>query len=258
MIVGGGFGGLATARALLGAAVDVTLVDANNFHTFQPLLYQVATAGLDGDDVAYAIRGSVAGRRGRRSNVTVRMARVTDVDLAGNAVVLGGGDRVAYDVLVLATGAVSHDFGVPGVRDHTFPLKHVEDALALRAHVLSRFEEAVADPSLVGAGALDVVVCGGGATGVELAGGLRELYEKVLAATSTTCRSPPPASRSSSSATGCWRRSGRRRRRTRSGRCAAAASRSVSGAASPVSATGSSTSTTAACCGPARSCGRPA
>ncbi len=109
------------------------------------------------------------------------MARVTDVDLAGNAVVLGGGDRVAYDVLVLATGAVSHDFGVPGVRDHTFPLKHVEDTLALRAHVLSRFEEAVADPSLVGAGALDVVVCGGGATGVELAGGLRELYEKVLA-----------------------------------------------------------------------------
>ena len=79
-------------------------------------------------------------------------------------------------MLVVAAGAVSHDFDVPGVAEHAFPLKHLDDALALRAHVLDRFERAAADPALVADGALDVVVCGGGPTGVEMAGGLRELY----------------------------------------------------------------------------------
>ena len=91
------------------------------------------------------------------------------------------GDVVDYDSLVVATGAVSHDFGIPGVAEHTLPLKHLEDALALRVHVLTRFEEAAADPSIATDGGLDVVVCGGGPTGVEMAGGLRELYTKVLA-----------------------------------------------------------------------------
>ena len=181
VVVGAGFGGLAVARGLLDEPVDVTLLDANNFHTFQPLLYQVATAGLDSENVAYAIRGSVRGRRRRPSNVTVRMARVAAVDLGGRAVELVGGESIGYDVLVVATGAVSNDFGIPGVAEHTLPLKHLEDALALRVHVLSRFEEAAVDPSLVAAGALDVVICGGGPTGVEMAGGLRELYTMVLA-----------------------------------------------------------------------------
>ncbi len=181
VIVGGGFGGLATARALLGAPVDVTVVDANNFHTFQPLLYQVATAGLDSENVAYAIRGSVRGRRRRRSNVTVRMARVIGLDVAARHIQLASGETIAYDVLVVASGAVSHDFGIPGVAEHTLPLKHLDDALALRVHVLTRFEEAAEDPSLVATGILDVVICGGGPTGVEMAGGLRELYSKVLA-----------------------------------------------------------------------------
>jgi NADH dehydrogenase len=181
VVVGAGFGGLAVARGLLGAAVEVTLLDANNFHTFQPLLYQVATAGLDAENVAYAIRGSVRGRRGRTSNVNVRMARVAAVDLDGRRITLVDGDVVAYDVLVVAAGAVSHDFGVPGVAEHALPLKHLEDALALRVHVLTRFEEAAVDHSLVDTGALDIVVCGGGPTGVEMAGGLRELYTKVLA-----------------------------------------------------------------------------
>ena len=88
---------------------------------------------------------------------------------------------MGYDVLVVATGAVSHDFGIPGVVEHTLPLKHLEDALALRVHVLTRFEEAAADPSVATDGGLDVVICGGGPTGVEMAGGLRELYTKVLA-----------------------------------------------------------------------------
>ncbi len=169
------------ARGLLGAPVDVTLVDANNFHTFQPLLYQVATAGLDAENVAYAIRGSVRGNRRRPTNVAVRMARVTAVDLAGRRVTLSGGDPLDFDVLVVASGAVSYDFGVPGVTEHTIPLKQLEDALALRVHVLTRFEEAAADPSIVAKGALDIVVCGGGPTGVEVAGAMRELYTMVLA-----------------------------------------------------------------------------
>jgi NADH dehydrogenase len=180
-VIGAGFGGLAASRALLGDAVEVMLLDVNNFHTFQPLLYQVATAGLDGENVAYAIRGSVRGRRWRPSNVTVRMTRVASIDLAGRAVVLVDGERVPYDTLVLASGAVSNDFGVPGVAEHTLPLKHVDDAVALRIHVLSRFEEAAEDPSLLADGVLDIVICGGGPTGVEMAGGLHELYRMVLA-----------------------------------------------------------------------------
>jgi NADH dehydrogenase len=181
VVIGAGFGGLAAARGLLGAPVDVTLVDVNNFHTFQPLLYQVATAGLDAENVAYAIRGSVRGRRGHPTNVVVRMARVTAVAVDRRRVELADGDALDYDALVLASGAVSHDFGVPGVEEHTIPLKHLEDALALRVHVLTRFEEAAGDPSLVAKGALDIVVCGGGPTGVEVAGGLRELFTMVLA-----------------------------------------------------------------------------
>ena len=181
VVVGAGFGGLAVARRLLGRAVDVTLIDANNFHTFQPLLYQVATAGLDSENVAHAIRGIVRPGRRRAGNVDVRMARVTGIDVVSRTVSLDDGDRLDYDVLVVAAGAVSHHFDVPGVVEHAFPLKQLDDALALRAHVLDRFERAAADPLAMLPGALDVVVCGGGPTGVEMAGGLRELYTRVLA-----------------------------------------------------------------------------
>ena len=180
IVLGAGFGGLAVARGLRGADVDVTIVDANNFHTFQPLLYQVATAGLDADDVSFPVRHIVRGGR-RRRPATVRMARVVGVDLAARTVALDDADTLDYDVLVVATGAVSADFGIPGVAEHTFPLKHLDDALALRAHLLDEFERAATDPTLVEAGAIDVVVCGGGPTGVEMAGGLAELFTKVLA-----------------------------------------------------------------------------
>ncbi len=181
MVIGAGFGGLAVVRGLQGEDVDVTLIDANNFHTFQPLLYQVATAGLDDENVSYAVRGIVRPRRGRRSNVDFRMARVVEIDLGGHRVVLDDGDAMPYDVLVISVGAIAHDYGTPGVHEHTFPLKQVDDALALRAHVLDCFERAAADASLVADGILDVVICGGGPTGVEMAGGLHELYHKVLA-----------------------------------------------------------------------------
>jgi NADH dehydrogenase len=184
-IIGAGFGGLAAARGLLGEPLDVVLLDANNFHTFQPLLYQVATAGLDADDVSFPIRGIVRPRRlwpwrRKTGNVKVLMARVTSVDLDARTVTTADGDRITYETLVLASGAVSNDFGVPGVAEHAFPLKRLDDALALRAHILDRFERAAADPSLIADGGLDVVVCGGGPTGVEMAGGLLELYHNVL------------------------------------------------------------------------------
>jgi len=176
VVVGAGFGGLRVARGLRDAPVDVTIIDANNFHTFQPLLYQVATAGLDTDDIAYPVRGIFR----RQRNVSVRMATVTEVDLIARRVTTDRGAPLAYDSLVIAAGTISHDFGIPGVAEHTHPLKSAAHALALRNHLLARFEDA----ALTGSsppGALDVVVCGGGPTGVEMAGGLAELYQRVLA-----------------------------------------------------------------------------
>jgi len=175
VIVGAGFGGLAAARHLRAVPVDVTLVDANNFHTFQPLLYQVATAGLDGDDIAYAARGIFH----RQRNATFHLGRVERVDLEARTVHLATGAPLVYDTLVLALGAVSNTYGIPGVDEHALGLKSLTEAVELRAHVLRQFERADADPSVVAEGGLTFVIAGGGPTGVELAGGLSELF-KVL------------------------------------------------------------------------------
>jgi NADH dehydrogenase len=176
VVIGGGFGGLAAAKGLRRAPVEVIVVDANNFHTFQPLLYQVATAGLDADNVAYSIRGIVRGAR----NTSFRQARVLNVDLDAKVVDVDHGAPIEYDSLVLAAGAVSHDFGTPGVEEHGFPLKNIEDALDIRVHLLDLFERAMVEPELIADGALNVVVAGGGPTGVEMAGGIMELYAHVL------------------------------------------------------------------------------
>ena len=175
VIVGAGFAGLAVARNLRGAPVHITIVDVNNFHTFQPLLYQVATAGLGADDIGYPVRGIFR----RQRNVEVRMARVVGVDLGRRLVHTDPGGALEFDSLVVAAGAVSTSFGVPGVDAHAFTLKSLDDAQAVRRHVLARFEEAATDGA--GEGALNVVICGGGPTGVELAGGMAELFEHVLA-----------------------------------------------------------------------------
>jgi len=177
VVIGAGFGGLAVARSLATAPVDVLLIEANNFHTFQPLLYQVATAGLDADNVAYVVRGIF----GRQTNATVRMGRVDDVDVNARTVTLTDGASLPYDTLVIATGAVPTDLGVAGVAEHGFMLKSVQDALAIRNHVISQFERAAADPGHIERGGLNVVVSGGGPTGVEMAGALRELFDHVLA-----------------------------------------------------------------------------
>lgn len=176
VIVGAGFGGLNAAKGLRHAPVDVLLIDANNFHTFQPLLYQVATSALDSADIAYQTRGIFE----RQKNFRFRRGTVSAVDHDSREVVLDDGARIGYDYLILAAGAVYNDFGIPGVREHGFVLKSVETSVALRSHILTQFEEAAVDPGLVDKGALTFVIVGAGPTGVEMAGALVELFQRVL------------------------------------------------------------------------------
>jgi NADH dehydrogenase len=176
VVVGAGFGGLEVARGLKGAPVDVTLIDQHNFHTFQPLLYQVATAGLSPTDVAHVVRGLLH----RQPNVRFRQGVVTGVDWAARAVAVEGQPDLPFDHLVLAAGATVTWFDTPGAAEHAFPLYTLADATRLRNHVLERFEAADRDPSEVDRGGLTVVVVGGGPTGVETAGALAELFAMVF------------------------------------------------------------------------------
>lgn len=177
-IIGAGFGGLACAKQLAGVPVQVTLIDQRNFHTFQPLLYQVATAGLNAADVAHPVRGIFQSQ----PNVSFRNAMVTSVDWESNTLELDRGTQpaVAFDQLVIAAGSTATYFDIPGAADHGFPLYTLGDAIALRNQVLRCFESADADPSLMDAGVLTFVIAGGGPTGVELAGALAELFSMVL------------------------------------------------------------------------------
>ncbi len=175
VIIGAGFGGLTAAQELASAPVDVTVVDRNNFHTFLPLLYQVATAGLNAADVAYPVRGIFR----RQRNVRCRQATITGVDWERAELGLDDGAPLPFEHLVVAAGAAVNTFGVPGV-EHAFPLYALDDAVLLRNHVLSRFEAADGDPELVDDGGLTFVVVGGGSTGVEVAGALAELFDQVL------------------------------------------------------------------------------
>jgi NADH:ubiquinone reductase (H+-translocating) len=176
VIVGAGFGGLAVARSLDRHPVEVTLIDRNNFTTFQPLLYQVATAGLNAADVAHSIRGLFH----RQRNLQVLVGEVTGVDWERRQLLLEDHKPVPFDHLVLALGAVATWFGVPGAAEYALPLYTLEEAVDVRNHVLSRFEAADADPSLVDHGELNFVVVGGGPTGVEMAGALAELFAVVF------------------------------------------------------------------------------
>lgn len=171
VIAGAGFGGLWAARTLAGEAVDVLLVDRNNFHTFYPLLYQVGAAEIDTSEICYPVRKILRGK----PNVRFAMGEVEAVDLDARAVRVGGA-HVPYDHLILAIGSTPHFFGVPGAAEHAFPIRVVEDGMALRNHVLARFERAAreADPDRRRR-ALSFVVVGGGPTGVEYAGALAEL-----------------------------------------------------------------------------------
>src|SRR5918996_4679915 len=176
VIVGAGFGGLAVARGLDRLPVEVTLVDRNNFTTFQPLLYQVATAGLNAADVAHPVRGLFH----RQRNLTVRQGEVSDVNWDRREVLVDGHPPLPFDHLVLAVGATTSWFGIPGAAEHSLPLYTLQDATRLRNHVIARFEAADADPALVDDGELTFVVVGGGPTGVETAGALAELFAVVF------------------------------------------------------------------------------
>ncbi|HXY71785.1 MAG TPA: NAD(P)/FAD-dependent oxidoreductase [Actinomycetota bacterium] len=177
VIVGGGFGGLACARALDGEDVDVLLLDRHNFHLFAPLLYQVATALLNPSDIAYPFRSIF--RRSR--NVRFRQATVVSTDLDAHTLRLAAGDDVAYDDLVIATGSANDYFANQTLAEHTLGMKSLAEALGLRNHILASLELAARSTSPEErAACLTFVVAGGGPTGVEFAGALAELLHLVL------------------------------------------------------------------------------
>ena len=177
VVVGGGFAGLWAVRALASAPVRLTLLDRTNHHLFQPLLYQVATAGLSAPDIAAPLRHILRGQR----NVTVLMAEVEAVEAPANRLRLSDGGTIDYDYLVLATGATHAYFGHEDWSANAPGLKTLEDALAIRRRVLSAFEaaERETDPAARAAW-LSFVVIGGGPTGVELAGTLAEIARHTL------------------------------------------------------------------------------
>lgn len=176
VVIGAGFAGLRAVRGLHRAPVRVTLIDRHNFQTFQPLLYQVATAGLNVADVAFPIRGVVR----RYDNCTFRRGVVASVDHDRQVVQLVDGDVIAYDYLIVGAGARAAYFGVPGAEEHAFALYSLADATRLRNHILRCFELADAHPELIDGGLLTFVVVGAGPTGVEMAGALFEVCEGIL------------------------------------------------------------------------------
>ena len=176
VIVGAGFGGLAVARKLAGAPVDVTLLDRNNYHAFWPLMYQVATAGLEGQDIAQPIRAIVR----RTPNVQFRVTTVECIDIAEQTVFTDSGE-LRYDELVVAAGSTNNFFGLDQIEAHGFGFKELHEALAIRNQLITRFEEAEHedDPEQLRR-LLTFVVVGGGPTGVELAGAISELIRHVM------------------------------------------------------------------------------
>jgi NADH dehydrogenase len=177
VIVGGGFGGLTVAKALRKAKVRVTLVDRENHHCFQPLLYQVATASLSPGQIAVPIRGVL----GPQENTHVVLDEAREVDLSAHTLTLRGGDVLTWDYLVAATGAKTNYFGHDEWAKHAGGLKSLRDALRIREKVLLAFEEAEDErDEKRRKGLLTFVVIGGGPTGVEMAGAISELARQVL------------------------------------------------------------------------------
>ena len=177
LIIGGGFGGLEAAKALAGQAVDVTLVDKTNHHLFQPLLYQVATAGLSAPAIAAPIRNILR----KQANLTTLLGEVLHIDAAQQLVQLRDGSTLAYDHLIVAAGATHSYFGHDDWAPHAPGLKTLEDAFEIRRRVLLAFESAEkeSDPTRRAAW-LTFVVIGAGPTGVEMAGTLAEIARHTL------------------------------------------------------------------------------
>jgi NADH dehydrogenase len=176
IVIGAGFGGLRAARGLAKAQVSVTLVDRNNYHLFQPLLYQVATAGISPAEIAHPVRGILR----RQKNFEFRMAEVTGIDFERRRLATSTGE-MTYDYLVIAAGGETNYFGLQSVEKNSFTLKELDDATAIRDHLLTQFELAnqESDPEKRRA-LLTFVIVGGGPTGVECAGAISELIRLVL------------------------------------------------------------------------------
>jgi NADH dehydrogenase len=178
VVVGGGFAGVGSVRRLARHDdVDVTLIDANNYHQFQPLLYQVATSQLATSDIAFSLRKLFR----ENANVHVKLATVEAVDPATRTVTTSDGATFSGDALILAAGSQPNFFRTPGADAHAFPLYSLDDASRLRSRILAAFEEADRDPTKLDDGVLNFVVVGGGPTGVEMAGALAELIRDTMA-----------------------------------------------------------------------------
>lgn len=177
VIIGGGFGGLYTAKSLKNAPVKVTLIDKRNFHLFQPLLYQVATGSLSPADIASPLRVVLS----KQKNTQVLLDRVVDIDTDAKRVIVQDGEDINYDMLVIATGGSHHYFGNDQWQDDAPGLKTVEDALEMRRRIFTAFEaaEKETDPEKRRS-LLTFIVVGGGPTGVELAGAIAEIAHKTV------------------------------------------------------------------------------
>jgi NADH dehydrogenase len=176
VILGGGFAGVGAAQRLRDADAEVVLVDRHDYHTFQPLLYQCATGLLEPTAVGHSLRDLVE----RQANTTVRKTDVTAVDVEQREVQFADLAPLTYDYLVLGLGAQVNFFGTEGA-EHAFPMYTLPDAVRLKDHILERWEAADRQPALVDDGALNVVVVGGGPTGIESAGAIAELYRSDFA-----------------------------------------------------------------------------
>jgi NADH dehydrogenase len=176
VIVGMGFGGLSAAKTLAGSGLEIVMVDRHNYHLFQPLLYQVATAGLEQESIAYPVRALARNWKG----TSFRLGDVSGVDFTGKRLLLGDGD-LSYDYLVLAAGSRTNFFNIPGIEQYAFDLKKLSQAEELRNHILLLFERAAREPDVLQRKELlTFIIVGGGPTGVEFAGALRELSQHVL------------------------------------------------------------------------------
>ena len=176
LVIGGGFAGVGCATELAKHDVHVTLIDRNNYHQFQPLLYQVATGELAASDVARPLRDVFA----NRPTVTVLQAEIDAVDVDQLSVTTTGGQTHSADYLVLAAGSVPNYFGVPGADEHAFALYSVADAKRLRSRLFECFEDAAENPARIDEGALNIVIVGAGPTGVETAGAVADLVNEVM------------------------------------------------------------------------------
>jgi NADH dehydrogenase len=176
VVVGGGFAGVGCAKVLAQHGVRVTLLDQHNYHQFQPLLYQVATAELAATDVARSLRGIFA----RSPSVALKQLLVTNVDPATCTVTCAGGETFTGDYLVLAAGSQPRFYGTPGAEEHAFHLYSLLDAKRLRSRLFAIFEQADVRPARIDQGALNIVIVGGGPTGVETAGAIADLVTDIM------------------------------------------------------------------------------